>query len=200
MLSLTGRHITKEFGAPSVRDIAVQSMRMVRFGGAYERHFWPIGMHMLLVADLVAAAEHPELEVHALLHDAPELGGCGDVCRPMKTQSARTVEDGLLIRIYEEQGLPLLSEQQHTLVKVADIRAANAEGFLGCGGRGYPETQTGFKRDLVAEGLLNNYLARVKSPLEYLDADGPWARRFEQRLRRAIRATRQGGHDMCGPA
>lgn len=188
MLSFTGVHIGKTFGAPTIRDIAVQSMRMVRFGGAYQKHFWPIGMHSMLVADLLP----PELEHHGLLHDAAEIAGLGDVCRPLKTQEARELEDSVTTRIYQSLGLIELAPAVYgATVKAADLAACSAEGTLGCGPRGYRETQTGYKRDPVAEGLLNNYLAAVKSPLEYLDADGPWALKFERRLRRAIRRLSQ---------
>lgn len=199
MLTFTGAHVTKEFGAPSIRDIAVQSMRIVRFSGAAEV-FWPIGMHMLLVADLmpknleagppIGAPVNPWFEVYALLHDAAEV--CvADVPRPMKTAEARAVEDQVQSRIFAALGVPEPSEEIKKAVKEADFRAALAEGTLGCAGRGYTETQTGFRHDEEAEEVLQRYLARYEVA-DALHANGPWALLYEKRLRGALRAAQHG--------
>jgi len=207
MLTFTGAHVTQEFGAPSIRDIAVQSMRLVRFSGAADI-FWPVGMHCLLVADLMpktlepprlyvpddggvavdpdsAPMPNPWLEVYSLLHDAAEV--CvADVPRPMKTPEARAVEDRVQARIYASLGVPAPSDAIKAAIKEADFRAALAEGVWGCAGRGYEETQTGFRRDPEAEAILVSYL-KVYDAAEALEPDGRWALKYEERLRTALR-------------
>ena len=180
MLTYTGIHVAREFGAPSIRDIAVQSMRIARFSGA-GNIWWPIGMHMLLVADLVP----PELECHGLLHDAAEVS-VADVPKPMKTADLRELENAVLYRIYRLLGAPQPTAGQRTEIKKADFRAALAEGALGCSGRGFSDTQTGFYRDNKAEEILLQYLKTFK-PQEAIDPDGQWAWRYEHRLRAALR-------------
>jgi hypothetical protein len=154
-------------------------MRIVRFSGAGNT-WWPIGMHMLLVADLLP----PELEYHGLLHDAAEIV-VSDVPRPMKTTEARDLEDTVLYRTYRLLGAPRPTAAQKDQVKNADFRAALAEGALGCSGRGFADTQTGFHRDNQAEEILLQYLATFKIQ-EAIDPDGEWAWRYEHRLRAAL--------------
>ena len=112
-------------------------MRLVRFSGAAEV-FWPIGMHMLLVADLMPrqvyagpsdAPANPWMEVYGLLHDAAEV--CvGDVPRPMKTAEARALEDRVQSRIYAALGVPEPTAAVTAAIKEADFRAALAEGLM----------------------------------------------------------------------
>jgi hypothetical protein len=117
MITYTGVHVTKEYGVPTLRDIAVQSMRMPRFCGSGQL-WWPIGMHLLHTADLLP----PELEVDGLLHDAAET--CvNDIPRPMKTKAQRAVEHRILRRIYRNLGLPFPSKEVEALVHDADISA-----------------------------------------------------------------------------
>ncbi len=194
-MTFSGIHVSRDFGAPSIRDIAVQSMRLVRFSGAAEI-FWPIGMHCLLVADLMpknlnrqpeAEPINPWLEVYALLHDAAEVV-VADVPRPMKTAQARALEDRVQSRIHATLGVPEPGPAILAAVKEADFRAALAEGVLGCAGRGYEHTQTGFRHDREAEDALNVYLVEHGySAEEALNADGRWALLYEARLRRALR-------------
>jgi 5'-deoxynucleotidase YfbR-like HD superfamily hydrolase len=196
MLTYSGVHVTKEFGAPTIRDIAVQGMRLVRFSGAAEV-FWPIGMHMMLVADLMPKTlgndprvVYPSLEVYALLHDAAEV--CvADVPRPMKTAEARALEDRVQSRIYTALGVPEPSDEIKKAVKDADFRAALAEGALGCAGRGFEQTQTGFMRDAYAEAVLAEYLQHFKVG-DALDPNGQWALLYEERLRIALREAQHG--------
>jgi hypothetical protein len=67
ILSFTGVYVSREFGAPSIRDIAVQSMRLVRFSGAADI-FWPIDMHMLLFADLMPLGVLGRSPTHPQIH------------------------------------------------------------------------------------------------------------------------------------
>ncbi len=192
MITFSGCHVTKEYGVPTVRDIAVQLMRIVRFSGS-GRVFWPVGMHSLLVADLVLqtemvseAASTALIEVYALLHDAAEA--CvGEVPKPMKTNEARAVEHAVQVRIYASLGIPEPPPAIHDLIKRADLRAAIAEGSLGCCGRGFAETQTGYFEDKLAMVALSAYL-KSYDPIDAIYEDGRWARELEQRLRKGLRA------------
>jgi hypothetical protein len=140
-------------------------------------------MHLLVVADLVP----PELEHHALLHDAAEV--CvSDVPRPMKTDAAREVEDGVLARIYQAQGLTLPTDEEKRLIKVADIRSVNMEGISIAGPRGFKDIQIGIDHaDETAWKVLRNYLDAFR-PEDAVKADGHWPQRLEARLRRSIAA------------
>ena len=170
-------------------------MRLVRFSGAAQV-FWPIGMHMLLVADLMprrvgndqlGAPANLWLEVYGLLHDAAEV--CvADVPRPMKTAEARALEDRVQSRVYAALGVPEPTPEITVAIKEADFRAALAEGVCGCAGRGYMETQTGFRRDKIAEEALQAYIAEPTfSWDELLNANGYWPLLYESRLRAALR-------------
>ena len=167
----------------------------MRFSGAAQV-FWPIGMHMLLVADLMprrmgndppGAPANLWLEVYGLLHDAAEV--CvADVPRPMKTAEARALEDRVQSRVYAALGVPEPKPEITVAIKEADFRAALAEGVCGCAGRGYMETQTGFRNDRVAEDALQAYIAEPTFAWdELLNANGYWPLLYESRLRAALR-------------
>jgi 5'-deoxynucleotidase YfbR-like HD superfamily hydrolase len=159
-------------------------MRIVRFSGAYEKFFWPVGLHCLFVADL-----GPEnLAHHLLLHDAAEA--CvADVPRPMKTNAARAVEGNVQARIYNLLGLNMPNEEEKALIHEADVRAGIAEGLLGCGSRGYKET---VGPSMVANKEDNTRLLSYLDSPNYNDFNqlfspvGYWARKFESRVRTAI--------------
>ena len=179
MITYSGIHVTREFGAPCVRDIAVQAMRIPRFCGS-AGIFFPIGMHLLLVADLLP----PELEHHGLLHDAAEV--CvSDIPRPMKSLAQRAIERRVLRRIYQSLGLALPTKEQEAAIHEADIRAVNVEGVSIAGPRGFGETQPGLTEDKYAMVKLCNYLANW-NPLEAIDPSGRWPIALERRLRNAI--------------
>jgi 5'-deoxynucleotidase YfbR-like HD superfamily hydrolase len=189
VISYTGIHVTRTSGAPNIRDMSVQSMRLCRFAGAYEKHFWPFGMHSLLVADIAAdnyPSMLPAIEVHALLHDVASEVVMNDIPRPHKTAEQKAHELVLTMRTYEALGLTLPDEYEKELIHRVDMLAVNAEGALGCGPRGYCQTQTGFKRNKQAEAFLTRYLTDL-NPLDLLNADGKWPIHFEKRLRRALR-------------
>lgn len=180
MLTYSGVHVTREFGTPTVRDIAVQAMRLPRFAGGTQV-FWPVGMHLLLVADLLP----PELEHHGLLHDAAETV-VNDIPRPMKTKGQRAVEHRVLRRIYQSLGVPVPSAEQEELIHAADIRAVNVEGVRESGPRGFRETQPDIKPDQEAMGKLEAYLSGW-APLDAITPDGYWPKMLERRLRAAIK-------------
>lgn len=179
MITFTGTHVSRDFGAPSVYDLSVQLMRLCRFGGGGQT-FWPVGLHSMLVADLLP----PELEHHGLLHDAAEIA-VGDVCRPFKTDAAREVERTVTERIYAHLGLAKPTPKEAVLIHVADMRAVNAEGSTICGPRGYPEVQPNFSPDQEAIAALRYYLDGY-APMDAIMPDGKWPKEYERRLRAAI--------------
>ena len=183
MITFSGVHVTKEFGAPNVRDISVQLMRLIRFGGAGEIP-WPVGMHSLLVTDLLPK----NLEVYGLLHDAAEC--CvADVPRPMKTDAARKVEGAVQARIYAHLGVRPPTAKQARLVHDADCEAGMAEGANGCGARGYVQTMTAYKANAHAIALLQSYLNGFQIE-DAMNSEGKWPLMFEARLLCALREMR----------
>jgi len=120
----TGRLVSPEGGAPSLEDIAWQLLHVCRYAGACRVNY-TVGIHSMLVADLVP--EH--LEFPALLHDGTE--SCiGDIPKPFKALEMKEVEDLLADRIWGQFGLPQLTEADHKIIKLADIRALCAEADL----------------------------------------------------------------------
>jgi len=179
MITFTGTHVTREFGAPSVYDLAVQLMRLCRFGGGCQL-WWPVGMHSLVVADLLPE----ELEHHGLLHDAAE-SAVGDVCRPFKTDAARKLERAVMERIYVHLGVPLPTQGEEELIHRADMQAVNAEGATECSPRGYVYVQPNYQVDEAALLATKRYL-ETYSPIDAITPDGRWPKLFERRLQSAI--------------
>ncbi len=161
-------------------------MRLARFGGCGPL-WWPVGMHQLLVADIVVELlKQPQMEHYALLHDAGEVAGIGDICRPMKTDEQRELEHRILARIFRGLGLRNMKEAETAIVKKADDLAGMAEGESNFGPRGYAETQTAYKHNKAVAGLLANYVSLFR-PEDALNPDGRWALEYERRTRLAIR-------------
>ena len=186
MITWGGTHVTREFGAPSVQDIAVQLMRLCRFGGGC-RLWWPVGMHSLVVADILPR----ELEHHGLLHDAAEIA-VGDVCRPFKTDAARAVENDVTRRIYAHLGLRMPTKREAGLIHQADVQAVNAEGATPCSPRGYAEVQPNFSVDGAALMATKRYL-NTYEPADAINPYGCWPMLFERRLRAAITRHQHAG-------
>ena len=180
MLTISGVHVTKEYGAPTLRDIAIQSMRIPRFCGSTNQ-FYPVGMHLLFVAKLVP----PALEHHALLHDAPEV--CvGDVPRPMKTDQAREVEQALFVRLYESLGLALPTPEEEAIVKAADIKACMVEGLhLNVPGFRYVTANLDIDAEAYQafEQLMNGY-----NPAGCISEHGFYVGQLMERLYRSVYA------------
>lgn len=194
VLTYTGVHVTREFGAPTLRDIAVQTMRLFRFAGSGKK-CWPVGMHLLLVADLANSVFQSKdgcrvigdksLEHHALLHDAAEAA-MNDCPRPMKTVQAKKLEARITERIYHSLGLKLPTLKEAELIHTADMRAVQVEGRAGYGPRGYEQTQPNIDyNDNHALNLFHWYEKRF-NPAEALDADSYWPLELERRLRIAV--------------
>lgn len=179
MITYCGTHVTREFGVPNIRDIAVGAMRIPRFCGSTGL-WWPVGMHLLLVADLLP----DELEADGLLHDAAEI--CvNDVPRPMKTKAQRKVEHRVLKRIYSSLGLRYPGPDVEALVHTADIRAVNVEGVCELGPRGFADLQPNITPDRVAREALDAYI-KGWNPMDAIDPNGYWPVMLERRLRKAI--------------
>ncbi|WAC45608.1 phosphohydrolase [Pseudomonas sp. SL4(2022)] len=106
-------------------DIAHALSMLCRFNGHCYRHY-SVAQHSLLVADIVQSQGHgPEIQLQALLHDAPEAY-VGDVTRPLKQLLWSTggffqyVEGGIWHAICEHFGLdPELPECIHTADMIA---------------------------------------------------------------------------------
>jgi len=179
MITYGGTWVTQAFGVPSLNDIAVAAMRIPRFCGSGGM-WWPVGMHLLLVADLVP----PELEADALLHDAAEV--CvNDIPSPMKTRSQRALEHRIMRRIYANLGLRMPTPDQEAVIKCADIRALNIEGCADTGPRGFGDIQPCIVSDIEGVKAFRVYLD-MWNPTDALNANGYWPNVLEKRLRRAV--------------
>ena len=183
MITFSGIQITKEFGAPCIRDVAVQSMRESRFNGA-TRLYWTVGMHQLFTADIVSDyLQRPDLEAYALVHDAGEACGIGDICQPMKVAEQRALEHILRDRFYDLIGLPRMTQEQEHVVKFADDIAVMAEGTV-LGLIGFKETQPDFHLCAWAIDKMGDYLPLCLG--DVIDPDGLWPLEYERRLREAL--------------
>lgn len=189
MISYTGTHITREFGAVNITDMAVQGCRLVRFAGAgHKVPFWPVALHSLLVADILCyVLNRPDLEHEGLLHDLEAEAIMNDIPKPHKTDEQKTHEKALARRTRTLLGLLDIFPADERVVKLADIKAVHAEGAAGCGPRGYVCTQTGFKHDVAVDRILDGYLENPNFTYEnMLNPDGFWPLHFEDRLREAL--------------
>lgn len=186
-LTYTGRNVCPEGGAPSLDDIAWQLLHVCRYAGAC-KVMYTVGIHSMLVADLVPQ----RLEFPALLHDGTEA--CvGDIPKPFKSSEMKNIENILHERIWEQFGLPRLSDKDHARVKHADIRALCAEADL-IGPPGLVEDgieQGWYRHDPEAIDLLKKYLAKYKVHAWGMH-DGEQARvDFISRARKCL-ATKKG--------
>jgi hypothetical protein len=185
MMTISGNNVSRDHGSPSIYDIAVHLMRLCRYGGG-TRVFWPVGMHTMVVADLLP----DELEVYGLLHDGDESVGA-DIPRPFKTNDYRSVMKRVRRRMFNFLGVPPMTPEMELLVKAADNRSANAEMHL-VGPRGIDVFVDVLEpRDLDAEKVMQKYLTGF-NPVDCITLDGYWVNRFESRLRRAIYRSQSG--------
>lgn len=114
------------YGHPTVRDMAVQTMRVARYNGSL-RDWWPVGMHLLHCADIAKSlgGDHVD-ELHVLLHDSTEVV-FSDTPGPVKCKEHREREQMLLTRTYLGLALPHPTKEQTKLVKKVDILSLIAE-------------------------------------------------------------------------
>ncbi len=193
----SGHEITPDIGSPEIEDLAVQSMRIARYGGAGAGiPFWPVGLHSMLVADLL---EETGLEVHGLIHDGSEIV-VGEVPYPMKTKEQKAQEEVIQARMYAHFGVTPPTEEEHRIIKLADQDAYMSEVSMGCSGQGYMAKFGGltdqsvkkinpsgfalqrmayYYRELMREGYGPAWF-NLFSPV------GRWPAEFKARLTRAI--------------
>jgi hypothetical protein len=129
VLTFTGRKVFPgELAADdiAIEDIAHHLSMLCRFTGA-SRLFYSVAEHSVLVADLIAhsVADEPEIELAALLHDAPEAY-LSDLATPVKAQieTYHALERAAWWAIAERFGLPL---REWHAVKYADLVALAIE-------------------------------------------------------------------------
>jgi len=154
----TGNIVEPSGGAPSLEDIAWQLLHVCRYAGAC-KVFYTVGIHSMLVADLLPAG----LEFQGLMHDGTE--SCvGDIPKPFKSNEMKQIEKILMTRIWEQFGYRPMHELEEKQVKTADIRALCAEADL-IGPSGLVEdgiNQGWYKHDAQAVDRLKYYLQRYK--------------------------------------
>lgn len=134
-------------------DIATALGNLCRFGGRIDE-FYSVAQHSVWVAHEVER-EHPELALHALLHDAAEAY-CGDMVRPLKPLMyvlgmrpdevgedayARfsEMELGIMRVIHERFGLRNLDFIEIANIKLADDKALATEARDLMGDPKWPE-------------------------------------------------------------
>lgn len=142
MITYSGQHIQKRGGAdgtPTIEDIAVQSARICRYGGA----IWaPLMPHMIFVGLLAwkRSKSVPNL-VWGLLHDAHEIV-TNDVPRPFKCDCMRKEQLFIDARIHQMFLASLADESgiDYDLIKQCDIDACHIEA-VELGLPGFAETE-----------------------------------------------------------
>ncbi len=126
VITHSGAVVGLTFGYPTIRDMAVQTMRIVRYNGSL-KIWWPVGMHLLHCADLaLRLGGTPRLALHCLMHDGPE-SVFSDVPGPMKSKEHSTNEHALLDRTYDGLQIPLPTVEQVAFVKRVDKLSLIAE-------------------------------------------------------------------------
>lgn len=134
MMTLEGTHVGLDFGAPSLRDIALGLSRMPRFGGQtlFE---WTVADHVVcatnLLRDLIALglSLHDAtrlLPLHVLLHDAHEAM-TGDIPTTFKTGDMKTLQAKLDDRLYTALGIPMPNDVEVRTIKSIDSMMLLAE-------------------------------------------------------------------------
>lgn len=110
-------------GRPTLMDVAISLSREGRYAGAGMR-FWPVGLHIMAVCDLLP----DELKIHGWMHDTPE-SVTGDVPKPTKVRlpAVESLEEELLVMMYEAFSIPFPSLEERKLVKEADRKVLRGE-------------------------------------------------------------------------
>lgn len=130
-MTLSGRYITINGGAPTINDIAVGLSRIPRFVG--QTHFeWTVAHHSLVVMHMAERGNITRaMPLHMLLHDAHEMM-TGDVPTTFKTFDTKQLQARLDVRIYNEFDVPFPTTFERELIKVYDRRALIAEAYVVC--------------------------------------------------------------------
>lgn len=108
-------------GVPTNFSVGVGLGRIARFAGQ-TKHWYPVLCHVFVVADIM----DPDIAIHGLLHDLPEVC-CSDVPTPWKTTAAKKREKVLLKRVYQSIGLKLPDAITQQAIDHADAVALAAE-------------------------------------------------------------------------
>lgn len=127
-----------------IEDIAHALSNSCRFGG-HVRDWWSVGLHSILVANLLRSwGESPDVQYAGLLHDATEAY-ITDLPSPIKWKipGFKTFELRLAVSIYKALGLPHPDHEVWQKVKKADIVALHLEaGTLFYGVPRWVQTQS----------------------------------------------------------
>lgn len=139
MMTLSGRYVTLDSGAPSLSDIAVGLSREGRFSNQ-TLVAWNVAQHSLLCLKLVGVIKRPAaVLLDILLHDAAECV-TRDICTDFKTDYMKEIQDDLDHRIYHDLGVGQLlprTPEQRSLLKWIDQRALLAEACVVTPGETY---------------------------------------------------------------
>lgn len=121
----------RNYGVPTLHDIAVQSARIPRFAGAHRAPYWSVAHHLLVVSDalrtIMQALDHEPLMAVALLHDADELA-TSDVPTLWKPPELREAAQALRDNVYREYVGRLPTQAEDDAIKAVDRAALWAEG------------------------------------------------------------------------
>jgi hypothetical protein len=200
MITVSGTHVTREFGVPNIHDIAVHLSRQCQFaGGTSEVPFWSTLMHTLAVVACIPPTPpfHQEVILYAYLHDAAEAV-VNDIPRPFKTDEQRSLEREVLKRVYDSLGLPWPTYGIEYIVKAYDNAATEAAGHLLVKNYG---PISGKPWDVLGYMETLEILTHPKFTLDDMfREDGFWVRRFEEGLHTALRKYRENAKKNQGLA
>jgi 5'-deoxynucleotidase YfbR-like HD superfamily hydrolase len=135
-LTVSGQLITKEYGVPSIQDIATGLSNIIRYNGA-SRVKVSVAAHSILTYNLAKEQSNDTVFLlYCLLHDAAEC--CiGDIPTPFKNQEILETEERILDRIVNSFGLPKISKETWSKITIYDKLSLKYEVHrLGCGGDG----------------------------------------------------------------
>ncbi len=173
----SGAVVGLTFGYPTIHDMAVQTMRIVRYNGSL-KIWWPVGMHLLHCADLaLRLSGTPRDELHCLFHDGPE-SVFSDVPGPLKCKEHSTNEHALLDRLYDGLQVPLPTPEQTLFVKRVDKLSLIAEAevlghpaFAAMVASARHKDQLDAREYALAKVVLQELLVRF-NPLQAIDSAG----------------------------
>jgi hypothetical protein len=175
--------------APTVENVAISLMRESRYCGN-GKHWWPVGLHCFVVADLLPN----HLKLHGLVHDQPECI-TGDTPYHMKTEVQSALEDVLLARFYNALGIKLPTPEEHKQVKRIDRLVVRGEVHAGAGTL---SLRPNYKPESKSFKLVKHYMEHY-SYADCLDYDGRAVKEFIRRFE-AYKALFHTNYICSGPA
>ena len=151
-----GMHLMPSFAMPHVRGVATYAVELFRHVAELDRIYVPIGLGSGICA--VAAARNalsPETEIVGVVAEGASAYLRSFEARAVRTtNAARTIADGLAVRIPNESALDYVLQNVHHVVAVLDEAVLQAMGWL------YADTHN------VAEGAGAAPVAAVALELE----------------------------------